>query len=260
MTTYKAFADDSTDRQAYVVAGYVSTLSQWERFDREWAKVLHRKPRIGYFKMHEARQLQGQFKAFDEKQRDAKVRSFARVANNRALFSVASVIRKADWEHFIDSWLNRQNRSSDRRLNWFVNALKDPYMFSIITIVASCLRGIDENATLGETEFVFDEQGRVGRRALKFWPEIKSSAPAEYREYLVKKPSHEDDKLFKPLQAADLYAWSLRRVIVTKGSTGEIDIAAARVAYVNIWTERQLREWFGMAVTRWKEAGSPASR
>ena len=69
-------------------------------------------------------------------------------------------------------------------------------------------------------EFVFDNQGAIGRRAAKWWPTFKNSMKTagnfDFSPYFTKsEPIFRSDKEFRPLQAGDLYAGHLKRVLAT---------------------------------------------
>jgi hypothetical protein len=66
---------------------------------------------------------------------------------------------------------------------------------------------------------VFDEQGAFGREALDWWLNFKKllddapprSIRARIASLVCDRPIFRDEKQFLPLQAADLYAWHVRK-------------------------------------------------
>ena len=67
-------------------------------------------------------------------------------------------------------------------------------------------------------DFIFDEQGQIGEDAVRMWDNLmilnkKASGEgrADFGPFLGQRPVFRDDKIFLPLQAADLYAWNVRR-------------------------------------------------
>src|SRR5947208_7434328 len=66
-------------------------------------------------------------------------------------------------------------------------------------------------------EFVFDDQREMGRRAAGWWPEFKkglSSGKFDFAPYFTASPPmFKRDTEFAPLQAADLYAGQMSRVM-----------------------------------------------
>lgn len=65
-------------------------------------------------------------------------------------------------------------------------------------------------------DFIFDEQSLIGEIALGWWGMFKKNASAtpsgtSYLPFLGAPPTFKDEKQFRPLQAADLYAWLTNR-------------------------------------------------
>ena len=68
-------------------------------------------------------------------------------------------------------------------------------------------------------DFIFDEQGKIGNDVLDLWDNMKALAEqlskdgrTDFRPFLGSKPIFRSDDIFKPLQAADFYAWQVRRL------------------------------------------------
>ena len=64
-----------------------------------------------------------------------------------------------------------------------------------------------------KVEFVFDEQGVLGRDAVGWWDVLKQALEPEKAQLLGTPPEFGSDKRLFPLQAADLLAWSVRNVV-----------------------------------------------
>jgi hypothetical protein len=77
----QVFADDSGDDGSGIVvlAGYVAPQRVWDDFSLCWAEACGTSKSIQYFKMNEARGLKNQFKGWNERERDDKVRALAQV-------------------------------------------------------------------------------------------------------------------------------------------------------------------------------------
>jgi hypothetical protein len=64
-------------------------------------------------------------------------------------------------------------------------------------------------------EFTFDDQGKIGQRALHWWEMLKIMAKTQskfdYNPYFGDPPSFKSDIDLKPQQASDLYAGQLGR-------------------------------------------------
>jgi hypothetical protein len=76
-------------------------------------------------------------------------------------------------------------------------------------------------------DFIFDEQGEIGLAAQGTWLEIKRNCEelaqrggTDFRPYIGSMPDFRDEKQFLPIQAADLYAWNVRRLFFDSNPRG----------------------------------------
>lgn len=192
--------DSGSDKQGpvYVLAGYISTLGQWQEFSDLWQIGLDSGPRkLDYFKMEEAAHSgKGQFKNWRKPDRDKKTEELAKIIKSYAMFGVRSVLWWKDFDAV-------QKRYPEYPANPYV-ILQNYVMSSAIVHVMSLK--IEE-----KIKFVFDEQGRDGAMAYHAYNMAKVNLPAEMLEYVAGPPSYESDRIVLPLQAADMIAWQSRR-------------------------------------------------
>ena len=245
----QVYVDDSGspgDGQHFVLASLISHSDNWHSFSTEWAAALNEWPHIKSFKMKEAAGLNGQFYRFSKEQRDQKLRRLARIINQHVKTMTYSMI---DMHAHSMTW-SRLPKPMNEVYFW-------PYQNSIL---ASCFTLWD--AGLREKfEVIFDDQVIFGPRARNWYPAIK--VICEYREpdaatILPSEPIFGRDEDFLPIQAADLFAWCLRKATNSSGPIdfewllGEIPnvkgtdysqyYGPARMAEVMTETARQLRE------------------
>jgi len=202
MVIMKTFADDSGGDGAYVVAGYVSFVDVWDRFSCEWRDVLLENPSIKYFRNNEALGLKNQFANFQESDRNAKLAKLAGVIPIEQCWSVASYLKTSDFENLF---------APNFDVGW-----NNPYYLCALNLVVRTAHLFDREAL--KIDFVFDEQGKVGRRFqdmykwhTKFVSKAIPSPTRPNMSELFGKCSHENDRLFPPLQAADMNAAWVRR-------------------------------------------------
>lgn len=204
--TVQVFADESEGsppgvRNHFVMAGLIGYSEDWALFSEEWRACLLCGPRpLAYFKMKEAAGLSGLFRGWSEGERDGKVRALARIINKYAKICTWSVI---DLEAHQQIWAKRLPKPNSERYFWpFQN-----------TILATCFTLWD--AGLRERfEMIFDENVIFGPRANAWYPivrEVGLISEPEASAILPLNPQFRDDKDCFPLQAADLYAWTIRK-------------------------------------------------
>jgi hypothetical protein len=193
-----------------VLGGFISTARNWASFSDAWQIALDQPPKLEYFKMNEAILLKGQFapeRGWNESLRDDRVITLTRIIKKYAMLRIHASIRTEDFQENIAK-LAVPERS----------LLTDsPFIYIFIKlIIAMAIRstvyGINEPC-----DFIFDQQSGHAEEIWRRWPDFvniieysRAERKSKFPLFLCGKPKFEDDKLFKPLQAADLFANQMR--------------------------------------------------
>lgn len=90
--------------------------------------------------------------------------------------------------------------------------IDDPYLvcfFGLLQTVAYHHKRLDIRTPV---DFIFDENGTIGNHAAKFYDvfQIIAGQKGQTQAFYGATPVFRDDKIFLPLQAADLYAYEMR--------------------------------------------------
>lgn len=202
----QAAIDDSVDqpsRTRLVLAGFVSSAAGWATFSDTWQRALDLEPKLDYFKMNEANLLTGQFsrdRGWTEAKRDDRVVTLVRIIKEHVLIRLHASIKFSEFEKYIAA-IPVPFRKSVSDNPWI-------YLFTKLICamaVRSTLFGINEPC-----DFVFDEQDEVCDEIYQNWPDFKQIAEnvsrSDFPRFLGNTPNFENDRNFKPLQAADLFA------------------------------------------------------
>jgi Protein of unknown function (DUF3800) len=209
----QAFIDDSgsePESPLFVLAGFIASYERWIDFSDEWQGALDEPPKLEYFKMKEAARLRGQFdksRGWNESERDRRIASLTGIITKYAQIRIHASIRN---DHF-DKYL-RSLPTPGRNL-----ATDSPYTMLCLQImmVAGVFAPFPPHSLQGPCDFIFDEQLGHSEEIMGWWPTIKRNMDASSKTDLPKffgsLPIWRDEKCFLPLQAADLYAWQLRR-------------------------------------------------
>jgi hypothetical protein len=182
----------------------------WAKFSAEWQAALDEPPGLAYFKMKEAERIQDEFdrrKGWDEKKRDNRLVTFCRIIQRHAIQRVHASMKNADFIKYIKPLPTPIRRSISNHPYYLL------FHHIILTVAAVRMSFVQQ----GKVDFIFDEQGSLGEDAVHYWDNFILSAMrgtrTDFTPYLGKRPKFEDEKEFLPLQAADLYAWQMRRNI-----------------------------------------------
>lgn len=199
----QVFVDDSGGKgqtKNFVLAGLVSDSERWAHFSLEWASCLGQYPHIKVFKMNEAASLTGAFYRFTEEQRDRLLQELAQIINRHVEFAIWTMI---DLEAHAQTWGKLEKPKSEAYF-WAFHTL----------ILGTCFDLWEECGWKEPFEAIFDEQLIFGERARSWYPLIRELMQSTYPQEFTILPSEpmfakDDDRL--PIQAADLWAWCLRK-------------------------------------------------
>lgn len=195
----QAFCDESLENDAglFVMAGYVAPVQSWLKFSDEWQAVLSldQKPfrPMTRFKMSEMNHERGLRRA----------ELFYRAIERHALaaFSVRIDVGAMRRAMVMAKWPVDLEK---------VHPMSKPYYFAFRLIVNSLAKH-QENLGLNEpVDFVFDEH-TSSKYCSPSWDAVKRQAEPDVAKYMGAPPIFRKEEDFLPLQAADLYAWWVRK-------------------------------------------------
>lgn len=181
----------SGDPNLLVVAGYIAPAEVWLDFSAKWQEQLDH-ARMPYFKMS------------DMSHRMEVAAWFCRlIEESKITAAISCAIRTDQLKKALDEYKYPVEIIG-------LDKIKNPYYFgfkAITDIVAQHQGqlGIDE-----PVDFVFDDQSE-SEDVRDIWNLIKLSSAPEYRKNMGDEPVHKSDINIKPLQAADLWAWWVRK-------------------------------------------------
>jgi hypothetical protein len=181
----------------FVLAGFAAKVERWVGFPEDWQAVLDIPPKLAYFKMKEAHSLKRQFYGFTEKQRDERLEAFVEVIERYVDFSFRLVIPH---DLYRAGFQGKITRETDQ-----------PYFIAYYYLM-TFLTAREYNKPDGDKmDFVFDEQSKEQNWALDAYSLFVRFVPQRLKHLIGERPIHRDEKVFLPLQAADLYAWHVRK-------------------------------------------------
>lgn len=231
----QAYIDDSisADGVVYVLAGYLAPAQNWAAFSDEWQQFRDMKPAISYFKMNDAMGLDGEFKFWSKQARDEKLSLLFGVIGDHATASVSCTLRTTDFKAVFG-----KDKSVPRQL-------RSPYYFLLYGMMQALAEHRDRLKITEPIDFIFDEQVIEKDRIMKDWELFKQASPVPLK-LIGDPPIFRDDKRVLPLQAADMYAWRMRKSLETKfGAVKPFPIPRIKRQKIIpglsfIWTEESL--------------------
>ena len=160
----QAFIDDSGSEpggKVFVLAGLLSTASQWEQFSDEWAEICGQEPAIADFHMARAYRIKGGYwgdgtLAELTTRRDAKILALAEVVRKYAVVRVSSGVT---WRAYEAAARGKVPPEID-----------SPYFFLFWYIIQAVARWQEGSGRREKVDFIFDDQGKIGITAVSWYP------------------------------------------------------------------------------------------
>ena len=193
--------DESEDPDGtFVLGGYVASAEKWAEFSKEWEEMLPNGvlDKHGYyFKMSEMAA---------RPERLERVPSFYRIIEKYVVMALSCRINAVEFKHALD-----RIYVPDMEIDW--GHMTKPYVVAFRMLMEAFH---DYWSKLGripaaeKVEFYFDERSEK-KIIRKHWDAYMSERPEDIRRHYGNEPRFEDDRDFLPLQAADLWAWWVRK-------------------------------------------------
>jgi len=228
----QAYIDDSIEPPVFVLAGFVARGEQWGKLTIAWEKALDKPPRLEYFKMKEAHALEGKFKGWSKRDRDARLTLLVNIIREHVLGSVSAVVRQTDF--------------SDVLKGRIATPLDNPYWSMYHSIINSVFEWEIKNGIHEPVDFIFDEQLHQSDEVQAHFSAFYELAPPRVKALFGERPVHRNDKKVKALQAADMLAWHIHRGYYEKERGTEFDSPTMRTLnmiprFDDLWIKERLQ-------------------
>ncbi len=200
---FQAFVDESfTQGATYVLGGYIADADAWAHFAKDWDEILplatRSKSGALRFKMKEMAASPNRMKS---------VPTFYSVIEKYDLFSLSCRFNLADLKR-----AKQRVYVPNLKIDW--GYMDNPYAFAfraLMDMFHSNRALLVPAFPLGQKiDFIFDKRNE-SKAILAAWDDYIKARPDESREHYGANPGFEDDETFLPLQAADFWAWWVRR-------------------------------------------------
>lgn len=197
IVVFEGYVDDSgssPDRNIFVLAGYISTANQWSSFSNEWELICDQEPKSPDFKMTKA--FGPQYKWTPE-QRDKRIADLASLVSQKAEYRIDAKVAWTDYNQIVRDKL--------------IPEIDSPYYILFYHVILTTARFMNLAGIEGTIDWVFDEQGKIGKKVRNWYCAIRNLAPPEYQSRLGAEPIFKHDTTILPLKAADMLAWHIHR-------------------------------------------------
>lgn len=197
-----AYLDESSDDRVYTVAGFMTTAESWKPFSADWEATLKTDPKISHFKMHGVltSKTNRVFKNYSKQQRIDKTESLISVLNThlsaKTDLAGSVVMDVKAYKEILEPILSPK--------------LRNPYLWCFQGILVGYSSWIREILPGQKTDFVFDDNKKEFRDALKLYKRVADLPPFVESKPYVGTIEPGDDKTVMPLQAADMLAGQVR--------------------------------------------------
>lgn len=201
----QAYIDESNSPKTgtFVLAGYIASVENWSAFSRCWEQLLPFGTLNKYGKYHFKMQEMAM-----NSERMQRVEAFFNVIEQHVLASISCRLNINE----LRSAINRMHLPG-QKIDWgYVN---NPYLFSLRALMdmfhnrkAEFYQFIPLDEVI---DFIFDDQLHEKSLILSSWDEYIKNRPDDIKSVYGSMPIFGNDNCYLPLQAADLWAWWIRK-------------------------------------------------
>jgi hypothetical protein len=188
----QVYIDDSGrgNRPVYVLGGWLADSTAWASFSDDWALALSEPPAMTYFKM--AKAVRWRSEVYKR-----KISRLATIIKKHVTLGVSLLVLYEYYDRIIKGKLETQ--------------FDDLYCFAFYKAMIGMTQVLAETRIAEPIDFIFDEQYRQSAFVMRAYDMFLERVPNEYKPLIGSPPRFKDDEKCPPLQAADMYAWHIRR-------------------------------------------------
>jgi len=194
----EGYVDDSGTGhgKVAVLAGFLSTAERWKSFSDALEDLCEQEPKTPDFKMTKA----SGFRAYHwatRKALDKRIEDVAALVQSHAMYRVDVIVGHDAYEGIVRGKVPSE--------------IDNPYFGLFYTVILAAANFMDKAGIEGTADFIFDEQGRIGRTARDWYYFIRERVEPRIQCRMGAEPIFRDDKNVLALKSADLAAWEVRR-------------------------------------------------
>jgi hypothetical protein len=204
-----AHVDDSGSQgqgPVFVLGGYVADTDQWKDFSDQWQIALNLRPKLKVLKIQHALRCEELWGHTKPKERDQRLKRFASIIHRHVRFGVVASLAWGD--------IHKLQRE-------FYLPKDAPYLMLFHQLMSRIAYYVLETNVDQKIDFIFDEQGRLGRIATDSFVSLPLDLAPEFQRLIAGPPIHRSDEEILPLQAAHTISWLIRRYAHESHVTGE---------------------------------------
>jgi hypothetical protein len=198
------YVDESeSDGGLFAMAGFVAPAEEWAKFSDAWDVAFASAPKAtGILKAKEIMRSppRGAFWGMTDAERDEKLETLYSVIDAHASYSVYSIVHLEPLQRLTAEYGFRKEAA-----NPYYHAIAE-IIFGVAMIQVKQCHPPDE-----KVDWIFDERLKEQGRFLGVWDAIVHDAPDHVKPMIAGTPNFRKDDDVRPLQAADLEAWWMRR-------------------------------------------------
>ena len=201
----QAFIDDSTESgQVLILAGYIAPSEQWALFSKEWRELLSIRPLWPRFKMSEILTTAG------DESRERILHHYA-VIKKYVHSAVVIAAPLAPFLKVVETLILPEWAENPYYAAW------PRYYAAWPRFVGAVLQNSEMIGINEPIDFIFDYQSEAGR-IMAGQPAIYEAMQTIHGKKIGNFPIFRNEEELLPLQAADMFAWVMRKKFMTLGT------------------------------------------
>ena len=196
-----AYFDESGTHEgskALVIAGWVSSVSQWKKFQAEWRQLLDEYD-LDHFHMTDCENLRGQYQGWTQERKISAIQQAHKIIVRRISIPIAVSLDYEAYD-FLDKKYTIRGMTNE--------VVRSPYTFCLEKCLSNIKRWADRKLLYSkkhQIEYIFEHGNSYRGEVTTLFQKIEMDASIK-RQFRVSKLEFGDKYVF-PLNAADMLAY-----------------------------------------------------
>lgn len=177
----------------YTVAGYIATINEWRKFQKEWRRELERAG-IDFFHMAKYEARKKEYEGWSNEKRVEVLKRLHRTIHRRALMGFASSVVVADYDEVMNPNI---------RLGY-----GEPHEFAVVSCMKHIREWSNQQGYYEPIAYVLESGSDRQRVVNAVFTHLDEE---QQREYRIGSWTFADKRDLNPLQAADILAYEMTK-------------------------------------------------
>lgn len=240
------YLDESGDGTTALIGGLIAPIERWTDLTRRWNEILSRDGRFDYWHQRDAWEHErAPWDSLTKESYRTLIAEFVEALQEAAPWGVSVSLRIEDWNAEVPKQVPiKKGLDTNKKLTLAREFYGSPYSILAASLIDAVLKRVDDEKNVEDIELIMEASSKArdgGSLGALHWmiDAFAEKGGSRFRSATI---VNGKDKQHRPLEAADIFDWALRR----KLSSGHDELwDQLRIESQNTPISRQMiRGWY----------------